>query len=380
MHHFAIDFNLNKEWIGGSYYVRNLISALGTLPADQQPLVTLLSNNKESVEFGLETAYPRLQWIKASDFYAKAEDFPFDAIFPWSTPEQAYRTISWIPDFQELHLPYYFSDQEMANRRHHHRLRFAAAGLVVSSQDVCDDVERFYSGECPNVAVVHFASFDKWSERPLSSLMDKYGLTGRYVMCANQVWIHKNHLVILKALSVLKSKGIKETVVFTGNESDYRVRGFSSFLREKAAQWGVAENVKFLGFIPRDEQLGLMKGASYIVQPSLFEGWSTTIEDAKSMNQFVVASDLAVHKEQLTANCRFFPRHNPAALAAIMQGFFISPPKCEKPLNYAENRQAFGRGFIAAAERFLRAKPIRSRKFTEEEVAAMSAKNMAEIA
>ncbi len=40
---------------------------------------------------------------------------------------------------------------------------------------------------------------------------------------------------------------------------------------------------RFLGFIDRGEQLQLMKNSIAIVQPSLFEGWSTVVEDTKAM-------------------------------------------------------------------------------------------------
>ncbi len=374
----ALDFNLNKSWMGGSYYLRNLISALGTLPDAMQPNVALLSETAESVAFAMEAGYSKLLWIKSQDFAAAPEDYPFDAIFPWSAPDQAYRTVSWIPDFQELHLPYYFSDQEIATRRAHHRQRFAGAGLVVSSNDVRKDVDLFYPGECPNTAVVRFASFDRMSNAPLAEIKKRYGLPQNYIMCPNQVWIHKNHLLVLRAVQILAARGIRATMVFTGSESDYRVPGFSAFLRQKAQEWGIADHTFFLGFIPRDDQLGLMKGADFILQPSLFEGWSTTIEDAKAMQQFVVASDLPVHLEQLPHNATFFPRHNAVALAKILQKFATIPPKVEFPLNYEENRQAFGADFLAAVQKFMSGLPDRARKLCLEDLQEISRRNMIE--
>jgi len=41
--------------------------------------------------------------------------------------------------------------------------------------------------------------------------------------------------------------------------------------------------------LPRDTQLSVMRHADAILQPSLFEGWSTVIEDAISLqNQLYV--------------------------------------------------------------------------------------------
>lgn len=378
MKHIALVFELNENWIGGSYYIRNLISALGRLPEAEQPRITLLSNQSSSVEFAAKTNYPHLSWIKMEQFQKNPEDYPFDALFPWSQPDQNYRTVSWIPDFQELHLPYYFSPAEIATRRSHHRKRFATAGLVVSSHDVKNDVDRFYPAECDNVAVVHFASFDLFDASRLKEVKAQYGLPRSYVMCANQVWVHKNHIVVIKALALLKARGVDVTVCFTGNESDYRVGGYANLLRKMAKDWGVSENVKFLGFIPRDDQLALMKGAAYIIQPSLFEGWSTVIEDAKSMDQFIVASDLDVHKEQLQKSCRFFPRHNPEALAAIMLEYNLEPPIVADAGNYEEARRAFGRDFMAAVEAFLPGSPEanKQRSVSYDDILRISKENL----
>jgi len=377
----GLTFDLNEGWMGGSYYIRNLISALNTLPKSEQPCLALLSSLPDSVRFAQEAGYQNMLWITPKQFAARPEDFPFDALFPWADPRQAYRTLSWIPDFQELHLPYYFSPTEIASRRHHHRLRFATAGLVVSSEDVKNDVARFYPGECDNVTVVHFASFDRFDESRLGEVKATYDITGPYVMCANQVWVHKNHILVIKALAILKARGVDVTVCFTGSESDYRVTGYNQFLRQMAAEWGVAQNVRFLGFIPRDDQLNLMKGAAYIIQPSLFEGWSTVIEDAKAMNQFVVASDLGVHLEQLEKNRRFFPRHNPDALAYIMQEFAATPPKVEGANTYVRARQSFGRDFIQAVNSLMpkSAAGKRPRAISARELADLSAANMATL-
>lgn len=379
MYHIALNFDLNENWIGGSYYIRNLVSALALLPEAEQPHISLISEHRKSVEFIEETCYEYLSWIKPEQFNNRPHDFPFDAIFPWASPDQNYRTISWIPDFQELHLPLYFSEAEIASRRHHHRLRFQTAGLVVSSEDVLGDVHRFYPGECPNVAVVRFATFDKFDESKVEEIRATYELKKPYIMCANQVWVHKNHITVIKALSLLRSKGLNVTICFTGNESDYRVAGYADFLRKMAQKWGVSENIRFLGFIPRSDQLCLMKGAQYIIQPSLFEGWSTVIEDAKSMQQFVVASDLRVHKEQLLSdNAHLFPRHDPEALASIMQNLQQTPPKVKQTVDYQERQRTFGRDMLIAFQRFSHGPRVREKGMSLADVSILSSENKAQ--
>lgn len=77
-------------------------------------------------------------------------------------------------------------------------------------------------------------------------------------------------------------------------------------------------NVKFLGFIDREDQICLMDNAMAIIQPSLFEGWSTVVEDSKALNQNCIVSNIAVHKEQLGHQGYFFDPNSADSLIAQM--------------------------------------------------------------
>ena len=51
-------------------------------------------------------------------------------------------------------------------------------------------------------------------------------------------------------------------------------------------------------FISREDQLGLMRDSLAVVQPSLFEGWGTVVEDAKTLGVQVLCSDIEIHHEE----------------------------------------------------------------------------------
>ena len=60
----------------------------------------------------------------------------------------------------------------------------------------------------------------------------------------------------------------------------------------------MGESFRVLGSIPDHDLLGLMRNSVAILNPSLFEGWSTSVEEAKSLGKTVLLSDIAVHREQ----------------------------------------------------------------------------------
>ena len=72
---------------------------------------------------------------------------------------------------------------------------------------------------------------------------------------------------------------------------------------------------RVLGAIPSWHLAVLMHHAMAFINPSLFEGWSTSVEEAKSMGKQVLLSDIAVHREQAPARGFFFHPHDEGALA-----------------------------------------------------------------
>jgi len=76
--------------------------------------------------------------------------------------------------------------------------------------------------------------------------------------------------------------------------------------------------VHLLGLIPKFDQVQLMRRSIGIVQPSLFEGWSTLVEDARLLGKSIILSDLPVHIEQNPPHSAFFECKSPEHLAELM--------------------------------------------------------------
>jgi glycosyltransferase involved in cell wall biosynthesis len=70
--------------------------------------------------------------------------------------------------------------------------------------------------------------------------------------------------------------------------------------------------------IPYDDVQALMLSAAALINPSRFEGWSTTVEEAKSLGVEMLLSDINVHREQAEQNALFFEQDKPAQLAEQM--------------------------------------------------------------
>jgi glycosyltransferase involved in cell wall biosynthesis len=355
----GLRYKHQDDWVGGVYYVQNLVRAFGLLPERKRPRLVIVGGDKPALEelkaatgypdlhrlsrarLHREPAPPRLAWLFDGPL-ARPRGEEIHVLLMGSPPGLEDRGAQWVPDFQEHRFPEFFPAEELKARYSRNAQWFAGhRHVIVSSQDVAGDLARYYGEFNNRVHVVRFASFiPDVQDTDARRLKSAYGLPERYFICNNQLWRHKNHAVILRALAEPGPRGEKPFVVFTGKEEDYRDPGHAPSLRRMAVDLGVDGQVRFLGFLPREDQLGLMRGAVAVIQPSLCEGWSTVIEDAKALGRHVLASDIAVHGEQLDRNADFFAPHDHQGLAALLHRYARTDPEA-LPFDYARARMRF---------------------------------------
>lgn len=363
----AVPFNYDEGWMGGNYYVLNLISSLNCLPSAEQPNIYLLTHDESSLAFIRDGAnYARLQrlnpkrlknvdgarlkkrrWYKRLKLGFLKKEYTFDAVFPYPLDSRHRHTAVWIPDFQERHLQGFFNEAQLLQRERQHRYYIEHFDhIVFSSEAARSDFHRFYPEAGNATYVVHFAVFPKPAKSAdLEGVLRKHGLGTKYFFCPNQLWVHKNHVTVIEAVALAASHGANVAMVFSGTEHDHRAPGHSQMLRELAERRGVSDRIRFLGFQPREEQMLLFKHALAIVQPSLFEGWSTVIEEAKAFSQYVIASDLPVNREQIQRNVEFFSPTSASELAAILSRVAQTSP-IRETIDYSQAQYAFARDFI----------------------------------
>ena len=334
----GLRYSRKEAWVGGLYYVRNLVRALGLLPVGRRPRLVVIGGDAASLQDLREatdyqdlrrisrarlkrTAAPRLGWPTTGE--------SIDLILMGSPPGLEDRGVQWVPDFQEHRFPQFFPEDELRARYRRNEDWFARhRHVMVSSQDVASDLDRYYGRLGAQPHIVRFAVFNQadLKNAEIALLKARYGLPGRYFIGANQFWRHKNHGLVLRALAEAAPDPGAPPVGFTGLEQDHRDPAYGPSVRTLAAELGLADRVRFLGFIPRTDQLGLMAGAIAVVQPSLCEGWSTVVEDAKSAGRHVLASDIAVHREQLSNGVDFFAPDDAAVLAGLLRRYSDQDP------------------------------------------------------
>jgi len=335
---FVCNFD-GHRWLGGLSYFRNLFRALFELPGRRvEPvIITRRDTSMKSLSvFGaveilrtslVEVERPWWRMRRGLQLYL-GRDWLFERflyrhrIDVLSHSGHLGRrcplpTLSWIPDFQEHHLPKFFSEQELlARRRQLEESCRHGTALLLSSYAALRDLEEIKPACATRAHVLQFvASVPDFGTLPsLVELEHRYGFKGPYFHLPNQFWVHKNHQLVIDALARLRNQGTEVLVLATGVTSDHRQPGHFASLMKKITEAGLLKQFRILGVVPFEDLMGLMARSVAVLNPSLSEGWSTTVEEAKSLGRQVLLSDIAVHREQSPERAVYFDPHDVTAL------------------------------------------------------------------
>ena len=256
-----------------------------------------------------------------------------DVILPdvESVGSPSLKTVGWIPDFQHLHLSnLYSSAQTVQINRDFGTLARRSARMLFSSEDCRRDFVATFPHLAEKARVASFPSLFAFEPppAPLGDVREKYHLPDRFLLVVNQFWRHKNHRIVPEALAILRRRGLEVTVVMTGLPADHRDRQNDALSEtlQIAARGSVWPQCVILGKVPREDLIALLQTATAVVQPSRFEGWNTTVQDAKALGCPVFVSDLAVHREQCPNALGFFPTDDPEALADLISANWDALP------------------------------------------------------
>jgi len=339
-------------------YQANILKTLQYLPDEKKPTVVVWHNRQSPIHELQQTGYPYLQFVdtkqlgfrlkKASALTAIrlgiAGLFSFnkdiDIIYPADQDpfsSTIKRKIYWKADFQENYYPDNFLPEELKWVKAFFRYlgKHPVDTLVLSSRACIHDLRDFYPEIENPVELYRFVShLPALDNSTFAGLKSKYGLHKSYYIVCNQFWPHKNHGVVVRAMKEIARHGpLPFQMVFTGKTSSKRGDAYFRKLMDDIRAAGLDKDIVITDFIERQDQLVLMKNSIAVVQPSLFEGWSTVIEDARAIERFVIASSLPVNQEQIQDNVWFFEAHSHTELATMLENMFSDPPTWI-PYNY----------------------------------------------
>lgn len=373
-------------WLGGRNYLWNLLYGLSLLPdAERRLEPVLMSEPGDARELMLPgvvhfpragrlasvwarragTATMRLlgrdlvqdAWLRRArvDCYSHGPPLGRRPGVPY---------IFWIPDVQHRRLPALFTPFERRERDIAFNIALdAAAAVITSSEAARADLVRAYGRKAERVRVLHFVSSPRVDLAKLptrAELTTRFQLPPRYFHLPNQFWPHKNHALVLDALAALTTRAPDITVVTTGAKDARNPQHYDALMAQ-AQRLGLGNRFRHLGLVSYDELIALMLHSVAVLNPSLFEGWSSSVEEARSLGKRVLLSDIDTHREQAPARGVYFPVDDAEALASALQDAWRAHDEAAEARSIAAaavalpNRvRAFGRDYQAIVTDALR--------------------------
>ena len=261
------------------------------------------------------------------------------------------KTTGWIPDFQYLHLPHLFKGKNVINTLNRRNRKIVEGNdlVFVSSENALLDLTRVSQGMALNASVLKFTTFI--DEEILLSIEDsRLNVGAPFFYLPNQFWKHKNHSVVVDAVKILKIRPLNFKVVMSGNKVDFRDGNqiyFDSVMRQLQAE-GLSEDILYFDELNYAEVLWLNKNSVAVINPSLFEGWSSTVEEAKALGSALILSDIPVHREQAHSGAKFFQPNDPKELAKILSDYSLREPTTHGKVFQNINTEQFATVFVNA--------------------------------
>lgn len=358
---FSLPYDREK-WIGGYNYILNIMISLSMSKIENIRPVLFIGDDVDSDSLVPFSNIKNVLIVREPYFNRKkksirllvalltGKDFLALRIFKSHNINVVFETaqfhgisfnipiISWIPDFQHKHMPEKFNFYSYWKREFGFKLQTSTRrAILLSSEDARNDCEKFYPKSINFTNVAHFAIFDLTknnSKKDFDDLCIKYSIPKSFFFLPNQFWTHKNHITVIEALKILKTKNLDITIVSTGAQSDPRNVNYFQELVKKIEDYGILNSIKILGLIPYKDINLLLLNCKALINPSFFEGWSTTVEEGKSTKTPLILSSIAVHIEQSCDNAFFFDPNSPQELAFLLEKYSAySRTELQKILN-----------------------------------------------
>jgi len=241
--------------------------------------------------------------VQLNPFAALSTNIPF-ATTLW---DLEHRNSPWFPEVGLL--------QEWNARENMYAFLRRAAMIYTGTHQGLLQITSYYQVPADRIKVLPFGAPEfalAASEKPSNpELIRKYNLCAEYIFYPAQFWPHKNHILVLEACKIIgEMTAWTPDVVFVGAD-----KGNLSYVQEYARRLGLADRVRFLGFVDQRDLVQLYRGAFCLAYPSFFGPDNLPPLEALAIGCPVVAADVPGAREQLGEAALFFPPTQETKLA-----------------------------------------------------------------
>ena len=237
-------------------------------------------------------------------------------------------TVVTIPDLQHRGLPELFDSFELGSRNVGFPESINAATAVLGISDhVASEIRREYGVKSNKVVSTPLGLSSEFTtdadlvRQYKNSALAEYSIEGRYLFFPGNAWPHKNHAGLIAAFEKVLETTPDVNLVLTGSDA------VAALVPPR-----LSSSIQHLGYVSREELIGLTSGAEALVFPSLFEGFGLPLLEAMAVQTPILCSDLPTLREVGGDIPSYFDPESLSSIAGSISDFLASPEEAERQL------------------------------------------------
>ena len=274
----------------------------------------------------LEVVRAHWRWPSALDCVATEQGIQY-LWFLSAQPQRTdlpYMTVVWdlqhraTPWFPEISARGKWDSREAAHRAFLQR----ATKIITGTEVGRAQLHSFYQIPDENILKLPHPtpSYVMDQESWTGEVPTKFGLRSPFVLYPAQFWPHKNHANLVFAIAALRRQGLDVSLALPGSD-----QGNRNHVADLAAREGVADLIKFLGFVDRRELVSLYRGALALVYVSWCGPENLPPLEAFALGCPVIASRIPGADEQLGDAALFCEPGDPQSIADAIAKLYREP-------------------------------------------------------
>lgn len=180
-------------------------------------------------------------------------------------------------------------------RENYYRSILPRATFVITGNDAGKkEIMQFYGVDEHRIKIVPHPTPNFVLGSSLIAEKPRFAIPKHFVLYPAQYWPHKNHVMLVEAMKVLREKySIDVSLICTGSD-----KGNKSFIEGKIIEAGLDKSIFLKGFVKTEELVYLYKHALALVYPTFFGPENLPPLEAFALGCPVIASDVPGAKEQ----------------------------------------------------------------------------------
>lgn len=197
-----------------------------------------------------------------------------------------------------------------------------ASAIICESSFVKNDITKFIKYPTERIHIIPapptagFKGFH-FDEAVAERVRTELALPEKYIFYPAQSWPHKNHLNLLKSISILKKDGMNINLVLCGGKLSY----YTEVIEKQIEKYDLKEDVYHLGYVQTEYLPYIYKLSTMLVMPSLFESISIPIYEAFSLKIPVCSSNVTALPEQVGDAGLLFDPNDPQDIATKLKSY-----------------------------------------------------------